>query len=225
LDIVLGLCGVVAGVLAKWKVFPAVVHREYARSMTLLMVLMIVGSACYGVGALLVLEFLFLNFGDTPVKHQVLTDTFDLFAMVAGALCTVVVVADIATFYQSAVSSNFWMVVLYILCVWIFGDVIFEATLGPWLTTKFQSVSTRFTFLQDKADAKNFIVIVGAWTAVLNALASGNAHAGSQFANWEIWIYFVALVLFGLYLVKGWVIRLSAKLAEKRAARRTTNPP
>jgi uncharacterized membrane protein len=143
-------------------------------------------------------------FGKVGVK-----DIYDLFAFIAGILGAVVVLIDLIGIAQqvgnplAAQYQNYWMIVFYILAIWVFVDAILATKLGPALSRFFKSQISSFSFLRDETDAKNFVVIIAAWTTVLLLVLSGNAHIGHQQQNWEIYLFLASLVLYGIYLLKG----------------------
>ncbi len=128
----------------------------------------------------------------------------DFLVMIAGIICFVIILVQ---FIQGALASmSGWRYFYYIICLWVFFDTALFIKLGPFFASKFKNVSGAFSFLRDENDAKNFVVIIGGWTAVLDALSGAvvaTTGGGSALSNWTLWVYLPALVIFGIFLLKG----------------------
>ncbi len=128
---------------------------------------------------------------------------FDLLVMVAGILCIISVIVQLGLGY----ATNGWRIVYYIILLWVYVDAALYIKLGPFFASKFKSVTSALSFLRDENDAKNFMVIIGAWTAVLDTLS--NAWVVSPLSGGLItvvfWIYVPAIVIYGFFLLKGFM--------------------
>ncbi|HMF34613.1 MAG TPA: hypothetical protein VKK79_24540, partial [Candidatus Lokiarchaeia archaeon] len=91
-------------------------------------------------------------------------DIYDLFVFAAGLLGIIIFIIKFTALSQS---KDYWLIVYYALSIWVYVDTALATKLGPWLASKFKSTSSAFSFLRDETDAKNFVVIIGAWTTVL----------------------------------------------------------
>jgi hypothetical protein len=133
-------------------------------------------------------------------------DFYDFLCYVAGLLAAMTSIFDLIKFFLTPFADNYWVVIFYGACTWTFINAAMAAKFGPWLASKFKKVSSAFSFLTDEVDAKNYVVVIGAWTVIVNIFVSGNDHAGTvcgQGCDWEIFVYLAALVLFAIYLLKG----------------------
>ncbi|OLS14355.1 MAG: hypothetical protein RBG13Loki_2004 [Promethearchaeota archaeon CR_4] len=132
----------------------------------------------------------------------------DLLVMVAGIWCLIVIIVK----WINNLQPNVFNIIYYILCIWVYANVALCIKAGPFFASKFKSVSGTLSFLRDENDAKNFVVILGAWTALLDTLVgmiAFNTAFGFSFIEYMtvFWMYLVPLVIFGFYLVKGFFSR------------------
>lgn len=129
----------------------------------------------------------------------------DFLVMIAGIICIINVILQLALSVFTG-----WKIVYYIILLWAYIDVALFIKLGPFFASKFKRVTGALSFLRDENDAKNFMVIIGAWSAVLDALSGAVYVAGlglSALSNWTLWVYLPALVIFGIFLLKGFFAR------------------
>ncbi len=144
--------------------------------------------------------------GMTKVFGKVGAKTWlDFLVMIAGILCIINVIVQLTTF-----TLNGWLVVYYIILLWVYVDVALFIKLGPFFASKFKNVSGAFSFLRDENDAKNFMVIIGGWSAVLDALSHAIVGSVLNPLNpyaFVIWVYLPALVIFGIFLLKGFLAK------------------
>ncbi len=147
----------------------------------------------------------------------------DLMVMVAGIWCLIIIIMEMVFIgIGVGTATNGWKVGYYIICLWVYADTALFIKLGPFFASKFKNVSGAFSFLRDENDAKNFVVIIGGWTAALDTLMSAITSGGSY---WVIVAYLAPLAVFGLFLLKGPLARLvgrarggKAAVAEKKPA-------
>ncbi len=124
----------------------------------------------------------------------------DFLVMIAGIICIINVCIQWAFGYAGA---NGWKIVYFIIVLWVYVDTALYIKLGPFFASKFKNVSGAFSFLRDENDAKNFVVLIGAWTCVLDALSNAITFVGANLQNWVLWVYLPALVIFAIFVIKG----------------------
>ncbi len=142
----------------------------------------------------------------------------DFMVMCAGIVSVLIIIIQWATMVPA---PNGWKMVFFILAIWVYVDLALFTKLGPFFASKFKRISGAFTFLRDENDAKNFVVIIGAWTAALDTLMSAITSGGSF---WVILAYLGPLVVFGLFLLKGPLDRLVTRLKGGRTAKAEKKP-
>ncbi len=141
--------------------------------------------------------------GMTKVFGKVGAKTWlDFLVMIAGILCIISVIIELALGYAV---TNGWRWVYYIILLWAYADVALFIKLGPFFASKFKNVSGAFSFLRDENDAKNFMVIIGGWTAALDMLS--NAWLTGASGSAVFWVYLPAIFIFGIFLLKGFLAK------------------
>ncbi len=138
-------------------------------------------------------------FGKVGVKSWL-----DFLVMIAGIICIINVIIQLSLGFTGI---NGWRIVYYVILLWSYADVALFIKLGPFFASKFKSVSGAFSFLRDENDAKNFMVIIGAWSCILDALSNAiyTSPLGGAAQNWVLWLYLPAIVIFGIFLLKGFL--------------------
>ncbi len=137
-------------------------------------------------------------FGKVGIKSRL-----DFLVMIAGILCIISVIVQLGLGY----ATNGWRVAYFIILLWVYADAALSIKLGPFFASKFKSVSGAFSFLRDENDAKNFMVIIGGWTAALDTLSNAwvTSPIGGALTTIVFWIYVPALAIFGFFLLKGFL--------------------
>jgi hypothetical protein len=128
----------------------------------------------------------------------------DFLVMIAGIICIINIIIQWAIV---PIGANWWKLIYFIIVLLVYVETALYIKLGPFFASKFKNVSGAFSFLRDENDAKNFVVIMGAWTCVLDALSNAISGAGANMQNWVLWVYVPALVIFGIFLLKGFFAR------------------
>jgi len=140
----------------------------------------------------------------------------DLLVMIAGIVCFIIILVQLLQWVTTPnVNIIGWKLIYYLLCLWVFFATALFIKLGPFLASKFKSVSSALSFLRDENDAKNFVVVMGAWTAVLDALngaiqSTTSIPPAAAISNWTLIAYIGPIAIFGFYLLKGFFSRKQA---------------
>ncbi len=132
----------------------------------------------------------------------------DFLVMCAGILGIISVLVQLGLGYAAPYGFIIgWRVIYYIILLWAYVDVALFIKLGPFFASKFKSVSGSFSFLRDENDAKNFIVIIGGWTTILDLLSNAwqVSPLSGLMSTTAFWIYVPAVVIYGAYLLKGFL--------------------
>ncbi len=143
----------------------------------------------------------------------------DFMVMCAGIVCALIIVFQ---WVLVVPGPNGWKIGYYIISIWVYVDTALFIKLGPFFASKFKNVSGAFSFLRDENDAKNFVVIIGGWTAALDTLMSAITSGGSY---WVIVAYLGPLAVFGLFLLKGPLARLIARIRGGKTTTKAEKKP
>lgn len=145
----------------------------------------------------------------------------DFMIMVAGIWSVIIIILE---WVQGFAVANGWKIGFFILAIWAYVNTTLFIKLGPFYASKFKKISGAFSFLREEDDAKNFLVIIGAWTAVLDTLMSAITGTPPATSNWVILMYIGPLFVFGLFLLKGPLFALINRIKGLRGTKVEKKP-